>query len=114
MERDGSIRWMNVALGGWLFVSGFLWLHSQAQFTNAWVVGLAAAAIALISMRVPQVRFVNVLLALWLFASVWALPVAAQGTFWNNIAVAVVMFFTALTPNTRGGPGRHPAHFRTH
>ena len=116
MNWTGTVRWLNVAVGAWLLASAFLWSHIYVQFTNTWMVGLACAGMALLAMRVPQARYVNVLLALWLFASVWALPVGTTATFWNNILASVVMCFVALMPNAPGARGdsrREPLHVGT-
>lgn len=99
MKRKASIRWLNVGIGTWLFVSAFLWPHSEAQFANTCIVGLLTAGAALLGMRVPRARHVNVLLAPWVFISAWALPLELELTFWNNLLAAIVMLFVALTPN---------------
>jgi hypothetical protein len=110
MKKDLSARWGNVALGAWLFVSAFLWPHSTAQFNNSWLVGIAAATVAVIAMRVDGARYLNVALAAWLFIAGFTLPVSSMGTFWNNLIVSVMMFFTALVPNmhARRRPGDQP------
>lgn len=98
--KRASIRWLNVVIGVWLFLSAFAWSHSNAQFANACVVGLLVAGAALLGMRVPWARHVNALLAPWLFVSSWLLPLELELTFWNNLLAAIVMLFVALTPNT--------------
>lgn len=102
----------NIILGVWLFLSAFLWFHSPAQFNNTWLVGLGMAAIAAIGLAVPQIRWVNVALAAWLIISVWALPIASAGTFWNNLLVGIAGFFVALVPSMRVAPRRTPPRRR--
>lgn len=99
-----ALRVTNLIAGIWLFLSAFLWFHSQAQFNNAWIVGLLATGSAATAMLVPAVRFANTALAVWLFISVWALPTQTSATAWNNVLVAIVMLFVSLY-----GPraGRH-------
>jgi hypothetical protein len=108
MNQSWSPRWVNIGLGAWLGISGFLWRHSVAQFNNAWLVGVAVAVFAAIALRSDLIRYVNTVLAIWLFASSWALPVVSQLTFWNNLLVSVAVFAISLSP---GGRGRriHPA-----
>lgn len=102
--KNSSPRWVNVALGAWLFVSAFLWPHSIAQFHNSWLVGITVAVVAAIATRVDAARYINATLAAWLFISAFALPVSSMGTFWNNLLVSIVILFLALVPNA------HPRH----
>jgi hypothetical protein len=103
-----TARIVNIILGIWLFISAFIWMHSPAQMTNTWIVGVLAVAFALIAMRVPEVRYLNTILAIWLFVSVWALPSVTEGTRWNNALVAIAMFFVSLAPGYLGGPRERP------
>lgn len=91
-----------IILGIWLFISAFLWPHTQAQFTNAWIVGLIAVALGLIALAAQPVRFVNTLLAIWLFISAWVLPTQMVGTQWNSVIVAILLFLLSLAPGTTG------------
>lgn len=105
-------RIANIVLGVWLFISAFLWPHTQAQLTNSWVVGLAIIAVALIALAAPPVKYINTALAIWLFISVWALPAEAAGTQWNNAIVAILVFLFSLVPEgmtTARGPARRRA-----
>lgn len=107
-----SARIANVILGVWLFISAFIWPHTQAQFTNTWIVGVICVALALIAMRVPAIRYLNTALAVWLFISAWALPHLVVGTVWNNVLVAIAIFFVSLVstelPVGRGTVTRGP------
>ena len=111
MNQTSTARWFNMVMGGWLFISAFVWTHTPAQFNNAWLVGAATVVVAAIGLRVPQLRLVNALLALWLFISAWVLPFGLPGTFWNHVVISVAMFIAALTPGTGQGlpPYREPA-----
>lgn len=104
-----SPRVLNVILGVWLFISAFIWPHSQAQMTNTWILGVLAVVFALVSMYVAaQARYLNTLLAIWLFISAFALPRVSVGTVWNNAIVAILMFVFSLIP-ARGAPLRRAA-----
>jgi hypothetical protein len=113
-EENTWARGINVALGIWLFISAFLWLHTSAQFTNTWLVGLAIAVVAAVGFAVPQARWVNTALAAWLIISVWALPTLAAATFWNNLLVGIASLIVSVMPiateyggrTTRGFAGR--------
>lgn len=104
-------RYGNIILGIWLFLSTFLWRHTQAQATNTWITGLLCAIIAAVSLRVPQARYLNALLAIWVLVAAWALPSFYAGTVWHNTIVAILIFALALVPGyapkRRGavGPG---------
>ncbi|HZU84437.1 MAG TPA: SPW repeat protein [Polyangiaceae bacterium] len=106
--RGAPPRIINVILGVWLFISAFIWPHTQAQMTNTWICGVLVVIFALVSMAVPWVRYLNTLLAIWLFISAWALPTAHAGTIWNNVLVAIAVFIVSLVPNATtatGAPG---------
>ncbi len=105
-DITNNARIIAVVLGVWLFVSAFLWPHSYAQMTNTWIVGVLCVAFALIAMRVPEVRYLNTIRAVWLFISVWALPTINTGTMWNNALVAIAIFIVSLAPGYLPGPGR--------
>jgi hypothetical protein len=92
-------RVVNVALGIWLFISAFVWPHSPAQMTNTWILGLLCVAFAVAAMYTPQARYLNSALAVWLFISAFALPRYNVGTAWNNVIVALVVFFVSLAPS---------------
>jgi hypothetical protein len=85
-----------LVLGAWLFISAFLWPHTEAQRTNAWVVGALVVAASLVSARLPQARYANTVLSVWLFLSVWVLPTMMPGTVWNNLLVAVALFVASM------------------
>jgi hypothetical protein len=114
-----SPRIINVILGVWLFISAFVWPHTQAQMTNTWILGVLCVIFALVAMAVPWVRYLNTLLAIWLFISAWALPTYNAGTVWNNVLVAIAIFIVSLVPNEGRGadlggllgrtPGSRPA-----
>jgi hypothetical protein len=106
---NAAPRWANVVLGVWLFISAFLWPHSQAQLTNTWLMGVLCVVFALAAAYAAPVRYLNVLLAIWLFISAFALPRVTVGTTWNNAIVAILIFLVALIPS---GKLATPGYFR--
>jgi hypothetical protein len=92
---------LNILLGIWLFISAFVWTHSQAQLTNTWILGVLCVVFALIAMRMQQVRYLNTALAVWLFISAFALPGSSRATVWNNALVAIAIFVVSLAPSDR-------------
>ncbi|WP_438004312.1 hypothetical protein WME89_36715 [Sorangium sp. So ce321] len=98
-QQMTAARGINVALGIWLFVSAFLWRHSQGQFTNTWVVGALCIVFALLAIWAPRARYLNTILAIWLFVSAWAIPALSVGTVWNNALVALGILIVSLLPS---------------
>jgi hypothetical protein len=97
------VRSINLVLGLWLAASALLWTHSTAQLGNAWMVGTLAAAVESLATEVPQLRWVNGVVALWLFVSAFALPHASIATVWNSVIVSVFMFSVSAA-ETMGPP----------
>ncbi len=93
-----AARTLNLILGAWLFASAFLWTHTSADRVNDWTVGLAFVIFAVIAMTSPAARWVNTILAAWLFVSAFALPHVHQGTRWNEVIVALFVFFISIVP----------------
>jgi hypothetical protein len=112
--RGVSPRIVNVIIGVWLFISAFVWPHTQQQMNNTWICGALCVVFALIAMAVPWVRYLNTLLAIWLFISAWALPAGHPGTVWNNVLCSIAIFIVSLVPSVPSttAPGfmtSHPA-----
>lgn len=89
-------RIVNVVLSVWLFVSAFVWPHTPAQRTNAWIVGVVGAVVALVALGQPRVRWLNTALAVWLFISPFALRTSSAATTWNCLLVGGAMFVLTL------------------
>ena len=98
---NGVSRTINICLGLWLFVSAFLWQHSPAQYTNTWLCGVVGVMLAFLAVAYPAVRYLNTLLAIWLFISVFTIGERSIATTWNNALVAAAIFFISLTPSSR-------------
>jgi hypothetical protein len=94
-----SPRLVNVIIGVWLFISAFIWPHTEAQMSNTWICGVLTVVFALVGMAVPWVRYLNTILAIWLFISAWAIPAAHPGTIWNNVLCAIAIFIVSLVPS---------------
>ncbi len=101
-----TARYWNIALGVWLFISAFVWPHSLSQQSNTWICGVLAVIFALVALAYPVARYLNTALAVWLFISAWALPTFSPGTVWNNVLVALAIFFISLVPSERGRVAR--------
>lgn len=100
-----AARGVSIALGIWLFISAFLWPHSQGQFTNTWIVGVLCVLFAVLSMWASGARYLNTILAIWLFVSAWAIPAIRVGTVWNNVLVSIALLIVSLIPPVPTTPG---------
>jgi hypothetical protein len=103
------VRYLDNGAGLWLFISGMLWHRSEGSRFDAWVVGLAMIAVSLLAMRVTTARFVNTVLAFWLFLAALALFPDTGAPRWNDVIVAIVVFALSLIPNA--GPDDRPTVF---
>ena len=71
--RIGRIA--NAIAGGWLFLSALLLDRTPNGAMNAAVVGALCAATAIVALyRLPVLRFLEMPLAIWLFATGWRMP----------------------------------------
>lgn len=91
-------RYASVAFGLWLFVSAFLWPHSDPSRANSWFVGVLIAAAGLWGLRDPAGRLLNTLVALWLLMSTLLIYPRGPLTFWNNLLVGVIVLGLSLVP----------------
>jgi hypothetical protein len=97
---SGWPPWVNLVAGVWLIISAFAWPHALVAQTNAWVVGLLIALVSLSAMFAPAMRYVDTMLAIWLFFSAIAFTTNNSVTPWNDLLAAVVVFLVSLVPTT--------------
>jgi hypothetical protein len=99
---DGSsrVRIINAVLGGWLFVSAFLWPHNPPSFTNTWVVGALLAFSSLFAFRTAA-RLACATLAIWLVLSTFVIAPRTPLTLWHNLTVGVAALITTFLPTAR-------------
>ena len=93
---DTQARYVNIALGVWLFISAFIWPHTHAQFTNTWLMGVITVVVGFISLGSPPFRFVNTIVGIWLVISGFSFPSVTAGTRWNNVLVGIAIFVVSL------------------
>ncbi len=104
-----TARTLSLLLSLWLFFTAFAWPRSFPSMTNAWVVGLLAAAASLAGMGASRARFAATALSAWLLASAFILPRRSPIAFWNDLAVAGLMLLLSLVPGTMYRPARRAA-----
>ncbi len=95
-----AARTLSLILGLWEFFSAFAFPRTPAGFRNAWIVGLLSAVLAVVGMNVARARFANTALSAWLLASAFVLPHRTPLAFWNDVAIAVLLFALSLVPGT--------------
>jgi len=95
---------VNMVLGAWLFVSAFIWPHTEASQLNTWICGLLVFLIALLAYRIPSVRWLNAALGLWMVISGFVLPHITIATMWNNVIVGLLIMLIALGGLSRPVP----------
>jgi hypothetical protein len=102
-------RLLNIGLGLWLFISGFLWTHSPGERYDAWVVGIAVVTGALAAIEgATWGRHFNALCGLWLLVSAFFLSTPGGPTFWNHLILGVLIGSVGLMPNLRSFARRTP------
>jgi hypothetical protein len=99
-DRSSRVRIINAVLGGWLFVSAFLWPHNPASFTNTWVTGALLAFSSLFAFRTAA-RLACATLAIWLVLSTFVIAPRTPLTLWHNLAVGVAALITTFLPTAR-------------
>lgn len=97
-------RYAGIAFGVWLFLSAFLWPHSDPSRANTWFVGLLIVAAGVWGLRDPAGRLLNTLVSLWLLMSTLLIYPRAPLTFWNNLFVALAVLALSLIPTRSAGP----------
>jgi hypothetical protein len=93
---------VNILLGAWLFVSP--WVYGAAGNGNAWnswIVGAIIAIFAAIRYSSPAgasvLRRINMILAIWVFASPWIYGYTGNtGRFINSLCVGVAVFIVSI------------------
>jgi hypothetical protein len=96
--RNSRARSFNLFLGGWLFLSAFLWPHSPAQFTNTWLSGLIVALVAAIALKQTVISYVNTLVGTWVLMSSFIFRTSSSATRWHDFAVGVLIIIASLIP----------------
>jgi hypothetical protein len=101
MGFSKAARSVNAALGIWLYVSTFVWPHTEAQAANVSLTGLliALTALAVWSIGRPTaMRYVNAALGFWLLVSIGAFPTSSLATKVNSAVVGAIVFLMAMLP----------------
>ncbi len=104
-RRPGTVdTTANIVLGIWLFISAFIWPHTDASRMNTWICGLLVAALAVATMWIRPVRWLNAALGLWVVVGAVLIPHGSAGTLWNNLIVGLLVLLISVGGLTRPMP----------
>ena len=91
-HRFEHARVASLLSGLWLIASSWVWRHFAASRLNTWLVGALIASVALLALRKPALRWLNVLSGAWLaLSTLFIIRPVRPATEWNNLLVAVVV-----------------------
>jgi hypothetical protein len=98
-EKEGLMfmRVVSTFVGLWLMVSVFAWPHLPAQQTNAAVCGMLVTILAVASYFFGWMRYLNGMIALWLFCFALLTLPFTDLTLVNNALCAALLLASALT-----------------
>jgi hypothetical protein len=91
-------RFVNIALGLWLFASAFLLPHQGNTRFNDWMIGLLVASTALSAVWAPAMRWANTYLAVALAFWALVLEYSSRVTRVHDLVVAGLIFVVSLVP----------------
>jgi hypothetical protein len=93
-------RVINAALGLWLFLSTFLWPHTEGQRVTGWAIGMLAVTAALAGTCGRNWgRLLNAALGVWLVVSALLVPRLRVATFWTDYVVGFGLVLFAILPS---------------
>lgn len=98
-----TARIFNVLLGTWLFLSAFAWPHDSAQGFIALVCGALTVFLSLLTIYLPNVRYLTAANAVILFIASIAASSHWNRTFWHNAVIAIAIFVAALLDRGTAG-----------
>ena len=94
-QANNFARSVNLLLGAWLFVSAFVWPHSEISRINTALCGLLVVVFALTAMRIPPMRWLNTAVGAWVVMGGALLPHASGNTVWNNVIVGLAVLLVS-------------------
>ncbi len=97
-------RSVNVALGAWLFISAFIWPHSEVSRINSALCGALVVVFALSALRIPPMRWLNTAVGAWVVMGAALLPHAAVATVWNNMILGLLVVLVSVGGLSRALP----------
>jgi len=91
-----TTRIFTALIGMWLFVSAFMWPHSQAVGALTIICAVLTFLLAIGSFYSLFSRYANMVVAAALFIGTLVLQSGTRATVWNNVIVAAAILAAAL------------------
>jgi hypothetical protein len=91
-----TTRIFNGLIGIWLFVTAFMWPHAHGELMVTIAAAAATFVLAILAIYSGAARYLNAVVAVFLFLSALTLPSLVRATTWNNAIVAIAIFAAAL------------------
>jgi threonine/homoserine efflux transporter RhtA len=91
-----TTRVFNALIGVWLFVTAFMWPHTQSEGTLTVVCAVLTFLLAIASFYTMAARYGNIVVAAALFIGTLVLPAVTRASIWNNVIVAVAILGASL------------------
>ena len=97
-----TTRIFNVLIAVWLFATAFMWPHAHLAQEVTIIAAVLTFVLSIMEMYVRGARYLNAVVAVFLFLSALTLPALTRATVWNNAIVAIAILVAALVDR---GPG---------
>jgi hypothetical protein len=99
---------MNLTLGVWIAISALVLPQAGVSMANTFIVGAVIATASVLAFARAPLRWVNTVLALWLFASTLFLVPAGTAARWSNLFGAVAVLLFSVVPGSHYTTSGHP------
>ncbi len=93
-------RTLSFVLGLWQFFAAFAIPRASPSFWVAWIVGLAAAVLAVVGMSVSRARVGTLACGIVTLASVFVLHHRTPVAWWNDVVVGAALAVLSAIPGT--------------
>ncbi|MCD6506699.1 SPW repeat protein [Candidatus Poribacteria bacterium] len=87
------MNWINVVLGLWMFISGFISgiVHNRTgALINDLAVGVLVAVFGILTAVRRWPQWINVAIGIWLIVAALAIPSASTAA-WNNLVFGILI-----------------------
>ncbi len=93
-------RTLSFVLGLWEFFAAFAIPRARPSFWVAWILGLAAAVLAVVAMSVARARLGTLACGVVILASALLLHHRSPVAWWNDLVVGAALTALSLVPGT--------------
>ncbi len=100
-------RWVNAALGIWLFLAAWLFAGEPGELANNLFLGLAVFLFSFMAMGIDGFRRLNTVLGLWAVVSPFLLGYGDYPGAVNDVIVGILVIAASLWTPEREVPRQH-------